>query len=130
MTVSFFLLFLSLALLSLPSSISCYLFIFPIWEVKSESGGVKGRGGECQMEGASASAVWFTRLVAWLDFFRLSSSVLRAGGSVKDLAAWSSPHPTIATQIPLLPLQLHRSHNLACPLLLPQLHPPTTTTTS
>lgn len=44
MTVSFFLLFLSLALLSLPSSINRYLFIFPIWEVKSESGGVKGRG--------------------------------------------------------------------------------------
>lgn len=50
--------------------------------------------------------------------------------SLEDLAAWSSPpspHPpppaasaaTIATQIPVLRSQLHRSHNLGCPFLLP-----------
>lgn len=49
--------------------------------------------------------------------------------SLEDLAAWSSPPPphpppaasaaTIATQIPVLRSQLHRSHNLGCPFLLP-----------
>lgn len=69
---------LSLALLSEPSSINPYLFIYflPIPEVKSENGGVhkcKGDGGQ--------RGHWLTR-----PFPLLSS-----GASLEDLAAWSTP---------------------------------------
>lgn len=56
------------------------------------------------------------------------SLLFSSGASLEDLAAWSSPAAaaaTITTQIPVLRSQLHRSHNLGCPFLLPH-HRPTT----
>lgn len=77
---------------------------------KVKGGG--GRGGTGELHAAVHKA-----------FSLLSSS----GASLEDLAAWSSPAAAaaITIQIPVLRSQLHRSHNLGCPFLLPH-HRPTT----
>lgn len=75
-------------------------------------GGVGGRGDTSELH------------LVHKAFSLLSSS----GALLEDLAAWSSPAAaaaTITTQIPVLRSQLHRSHNLGCPFLLPH-HRPTT----
>lgn len=119
----------SLALLSLPSSILVIYLFFPIWEEEGSGRGVEDRwrdGGQRGRRRRRRRIVLGSQgSTAWLNFYLLlcvaSWWFSEGPGCLESPTPYTS---TTATQIPLLLAQLHRSHNLSCPLLLPYLFPP------
>lgn len=92
---------------------------------------VRGWGVGGGVRWATASCLWFTRLLLFCPPLCLTGRPDCLGSPPPAPAIAAAVVATIITaQISVLRSQLHRSHNLDCPLLLPHRHPTAQTSDS